>query len=60
MYMFYIYIHMNKILEVVGTVQQVHCSWRRFLRWGLEVHVYTINKSVHTKKSGNLFNDPRI
>ena len=27
---------------------------------GLEFHVCTINKSVLTKKSGNLFNDPRI
>ena len=26
--------------EVVGTVQQVHCSWRRLLRRGLEVRVY--------------------
>ena len=36
--------------EVVGTVQQVHCSRRRLLRRGLEFHVYTINKSDHTKK----------
>ena len=36
--------------EVVGTVQQVHCSRRRLLRRGLEFHVCTINKSVHTKK----------
>ena len=35
--------------EVVGTVQ-VHCSWRRLLQRGLEFHVCTINKSVHTKK----------
>ena len=34
---------------VVGTVQ-VHCSWRRLLRRGLEFHVCTINKSAHTKK----------
>ena len=27
---------------------------------GLEFHVCTINKSVHRKKSGHLFNDPRI
>ena len=27
---------------------------------GLEFHVCTINKSAHTKKSGNLFNDYRI
>ena len=46
--------------EVVGTVQQVHCRRRRLLRRGLEFHVFTINKSAHTKKSGNLFNDPRI
>ena len=45
--------------EVVGTVQ-VHCSRGRLLRRGLEFHVCTINKSAHTKKSGNLFNDPRI
>ena len=36
--------------EVVGTVQQVHCSWRRLLGRGLEFHVCTINKSAHTKK----------
>ena len=35
--------------EFVGTVQ-VHCSWRRLLRRGLEFHVCTINKSAHTKK----------
>ena len=35
--------------EVVGTVQ-VHCSWRRLLRRGLEFHVCTINKSAHMKK----------
>ena len=46
--------------EVVWTVQQVYYSRRRLLRWGLEFHVWTINKSPHTKKSGNLFNDPRI
>ena len=40
--------------EVVGMVQQVHCSWRRLLRRGLEFHVCTINKSAHTKMSGNL------
>ena len=37
-----------------------HCNRRRLLRRGLEFHVYTINKSAHTKKSGNLFNDPHI
>ena len=36
--------------EVVGTVQQVHCSRRRLLQRGLEFHVCTINKSAHTKK----------
>ena len=36
--------------EVVGTVQQVHCSRRRLLRRGLEFHVCTINKSAHTEK----------
>ena len=36
--------------EVVGTVQQVHCSRRRsLLRW-LEFYVYTIIKSAHTKR----------
>ena len=37
--------------EVVGTVQQVHCSRRRLLRRGLEFHECTINKSAHPKKS---------
>ena len=36
--------------EVVGTVEQVHCSQRKLLRRGLEFHVYTINKSAHMKK----------
>ena len=36
--------------EVVGTLQQVHCSRMRLLRRGLEFHVCTINKSAHTKK----------
>ena len=36
--------------EVVGTIQQVHCSQRRLLRRGLEFHVCTINKGAHTKK----------
>ena len=35
--------------EVVGTVQ-VYCRQRRLLQRGLEFHVCTINKSVHTKK----------
>ena len=38
------------LAEVVGTVQQVHCSQRRLLRRRLEFHVWTINKSAHTKK----------
>ena len=41
------------LAEVVGTVQ-VHWSRWRLLRRGLEFHVCTINKSGHTKKSGNL------
>ena len=36
--------------EVVGTVQQVHCSRRRLLRRGPEFHVCTLNKSTHTEK----------
>ena len=36
--------------EVIGTVQQVHCSQRRWLWRGLEFRVCTINKSAHTKK----------
>ena len=36
--------------EVVGRVQQVHCSQRRLLWRGLEFHVSTVNKSAHTKK----------
>ena len=36
--------------EVVVTVEQVHCSWRRLLRRRLEFHMCTINKSAHTKK----------
>ena len=38
------------LAEVVGTVQQVHCSRRRLLRRGQQFHVCTINKSAHTKK----------
>ena len=36
--------------EVVGTVEQVHCSRRSLLRRGLEFHVCIINKSASTKK----------
>ena len=35
--------------EVVVT-GQVHCSWRRLLRRGLEFPVCTVNKTAHTKK----------
>ena len=46
--------------DVVGMVQQVHCSRRRLRRRGLEFHVCTINKSAHTnKKPGNLSDAPR-
>ena len=38
------------LAEVVGMVQQVHCSWRRLLGRGLVFHVCIINKSAHTKK----------
>ena len=41
--------------EVVGTVEQVHCSRRRLFRRGLEFHVCSINKSAHTKKVLKLF-----
>ena len=46
--------------EVVGTVQQVHCSRWRLLRMGLAFHVFTNNKSAHTKKVWNVFNDPHV
>ena len=46
--------------EVVGMVQQVHCSRRRLLQRGLEFHVCTINKSAHTKSLETYLNDPRI
>ena len=36
--------------EVVGTVQQVHCSQRRLLQRKLEFHVCTINKGAQMKK----------
>ena len=36
----------QKLLE---QYKKVHCSRRRLLRRGLEFHVCTINKSVHTK-----------
>ena len=36
--------------EVVGTVQQVHCCWRRLFWGGLEFYMCTVNKSPHTKK----------
>ena len=34
--------------EVVGTVQQVHCRRRKWLRRGIEFHVCTINTRAHT------------
>ena len=46
--------------EVVVTVQEVHCSLRRLLQRELEFHVCTINKSAHTKKSGNLSYAPHV
>ena len=46
--------------EVVGTAQQVHCSWRRLFRRGLEFYGCTTNKNAHIKKSGNLFNEPCV
>ena len=47
--------------EVVGTVQQVHCSQRRLLQRGLEFHVCTINKRTHTKKSLETYRiNPRV
>ena len=36
--------------EVIGTVEQVHCSRRRLLRRGVEFHMCTTNKSAPTKK----------
>ena len=35
--------------DVVGTVQQVHCRRKIFLRRRLEFHVCTINKSAYKK-----------
>ena len=55
------------VTKVIDTLRQedVHVSFQKLLerysRRRLEFHVCTINKSAHTKKkSGNLFNDPRI
>ena len=39
------------LAEVVGMVQQVQCRRRRLLWRELEFHMYSINKSAHTKKS---------
>ena len=44
--------------EVVGTVQQVHCSRRRLVRRGQQFHMFTINKIPKRKKSGNLLCAP--
>ena len=46
----------QKLLEKYNNALQLG----RLLRRGLEFYVCTLNKSAHTKKSGNLFNDPRI
>ena len=54
----YIYIYILVVIirskwgisEVVGTVEQGHCSRRRLFQRGLEFHVYTINISAHAKK----------
>ena len=48
------------LAEVVGTVEEVHCSWRRLLRRGLKFYMCTINKTTHTKKVWKLINNPRI
>ena len=58
------------VTKVIDTLTQedFHAAFQKFLELyrrrllgrGLEFHVCTINKSAHTKKSGNLFNDPRI
>ena len=45
--------------EVVGMVQ-VHCNWRKLLRWGLEFHACTINKSARKKKVWKLIYGPHI
>ena len=37
------------LVEAIGT-EQVHCNRKRLLRWGLEFHVCTPNKSAHMKK----------
>ena len=39
-----------RLQQIIGAVQQVHCSRRRLLRRGLEFHVCTINKNARTKK----------
>ena len=46
--------------EVAGMVQQVHCSQRRLLQRGLEFMCVLSIKAPIRKKSGNLFNDPRV
>ena len=40
--------------------QQVHCSRRKLLRSVLEIHAFTINKSAHTKNTGNVSYSSRI
>ena len=62
----------TKIIDTL-TQEDFHGAFQKLLEWynkciaaggdyfkGDEFHVCTINKSAHTKKSGNLFNDPRI
>ena len=46
----------QKLLELYKYI----AGQRRLLRRRLEFHVCTINKSAHTKKSGNLLYAPRI
>ena len=64
------------VTKVIDTLTQedFHRAFQNLLEWyskciaaggdyfegGLEFDVCTNNKSAHTKKSGNLFNDPRI
>ena len=46
---FWLFLNLRGCRYETIEVQQVHCSRRRLLRKGLEFHVCTINKSVHTK-----------
>ena len=40
----------DTLTQVVGTVQQAHCSRRRLLQRRQEFHMCTINKSADRKK----------